>query len=147
MADNQNLSNHRRHHLYKVIFYILVFVIVLLAVLMQPTADVPAPVIFGILLILIIDSIYYELIVRMATGKAGSGMVRSGLRMLKGKKYSAYLGLLGSILAGLFAGVVSLEVFSGDGSDFLIRFLIGSFIGTHRYLHGLHDKVKELEKK
>ena len=147
MTTNKIITRNRWHSLYKGIFYLLVFVIVLLTVLMQPGADVPAPIIFGIVLILAIDSLYNEVILPLTNGNTWNGMVRSWIRMLYGKKYSWYLGLIGSISAGLFAWVFSLEVFNGDGSDFLIWFLIGSFIGTHRYLHGLHDRVKELEKK
>lgn len=76
MAENHTFTQKRRHKLYKAFFFVFVIFVIVAIIELQPTADVPAPTIYGILLILAVDSFYYELVVRRATGKRASGMIR-----------------------------------------------------------------------
>ncbi len=57
------------HKLYRALFLIFVLFIIIAIIELQPSTDVPAPTIYGIALILIVDTVYYELIIRKVTGK------------------------------------------------------------------------------
>lgn len=74
MTDT-NLSKHWRHILYKILYAIFVLFVIVAIVELQPTADVPAPTIYGIVLILGVDAIYYEWIIRKVTWKGGRSMI------------------------------------------------------------------------
>lgn len=76
MSGNKTFTQRRRHTLYKALFFIFVVFVLVAIVELQPSTDVPAPIFYGIILVLTVDAIYYELIVRWATGKRGSCMVR-----------------------------------------------------------------------
>ncbi len=67
MTNNQHFTSKWRHKLYKALFIIFVIFVVIAVIELQPTADVPAPTIYGFLLILLVDTLYYEWIVRLAT--------------------------------------------------------------------------------
>ena len=76
MTQNQTFTQTWRHKAYKALFFIFIIFVIIAIVELQPSTDVPAPILYGILLILAVDSFYYELVVRRATGKRGSGIIR-----------------------------------------------------------------------
>ena len=65
-----------RHITYKIFFAIFVLFVIVAIIELQPSTDVPAPTIYGILLILMVDAIYYELIIRKVTGRPGNSIIR-----------------------------------------------------------------------
>ncbi len=76
MIENKAFTNKWWHIVYKIFFLLFVAFIIIAIIELQPSADVPAPTIYGIALIVIVDTLYYERIVRMITGHRGNGMIR-----------------------------------------------------------------------
>lgn len=76
MTENQAFTQKWWHKAYKALYFVFVIFVIIAIVELQPSADVPAPTIYGIALIIGVDALYYEWLIRKLTGKPGRSMVR-----------------------------------------------------------------------